>query len=663
VPNYDETRREPVILPAKIPNLLVNGSSGIAVGMATSIPPHNMGEVCDAIIMMIDNPDVTLDELMSVIQGPDFPTGGIICGREGIRDAYATGKGLVTLRARIEREENKKGRVSLVVKEIPYQLNRTKLIEKIAELVKSGKIPEISDIRDESDRHGARLVIQIRKGEDDDIVLNRLFKETPLQETFGVNMIALVEGRPRLLALKQIFSHFIAHRAEVIRRRTQYLLEEAEARAHILDGLRIALSDIDEVVRIIKTSHDTAQAAGALIDRFRLSQVQADAILRMSLGKLTGLEQEKLEKEYHELLARIKEYKGILADKTLVMDIIKEDLFDLKEEFSAPRCTEITEEVQAFQVEDLIAEEDMAVTLSHEGYVKRQPMAVWRRQKRGGKGITGASMKKGDFIEQLYVASTYDTLLFFTDRGRLHSLKVHEVPKLSRQSRGRSLQNLLRLPADHFVTSVIPVRDFDDRYVLMVSEKGIVKKTVLSAFQNIRRSGIIAVSVNRTDRLVGAVLTSGDKRVLLGTRKGMALQFQETDVRPMGRTARGVRGIALQPGDEVVGLCVALEGNSVLTVCENGYGKRTAFEAYRVQKRGGKGIINIRTGARNGDVVAVMAVEDGDDLLAVTAQGMMVRMPVNAISVIGRATQGVRLVSLNEGDRLNSLARVVDVEV
>jgi len=661
VPNYDETRMEPVILPSKFPNLLVNGSSGIAVGMATSIPPHNLDEVCDATVKMIEDPEVSVEDLMETVKGPDFPTGGIICGRGGLRDAYTTGKGLITLRARIHREEDKRGKVSLVVTEIPYQLNRTKLIERIAELVKAGKFPAISDIRDESDREGSRLVIEIRRGEDDDVVLNRLYKETPLQETFGVNMIALVEGRPKLLNLKQIIRYFIDHRAEVVRRRTSFLLRVAEERAHILDGLRVALANIDEVVRIIKSSRDPDEAAERLRERFSLSEIQAGAILRMSLSRLTGLEQEKLEAEYHELLAKIREYQGILGDPALVMDIIKEDLFDLKEKFKSERRTEITEAVQDFQMEDLIAEEDMAVTLSHEGYMKRQPLSGWRQQKRGGKGITGASMKHGDFIEHLFIASTHDTLLIFTDRGLVCGLKVYEVPKLSRYSRGRSLSNLLNLPKDHTVASVIAIRDFDDRYVLMATARGLVKKTVLSAYQNVRRSGIRAIGVEgESDRLVGAVLTLGENEVLLGTRKGMALRFHEQDARPMGRTARGVRGIGLNPGDEVVGLCIAEKGLTVLTVCENGFGKRTDFGAYRTQRRGGKGLINIRTTGRNGNAVTVMAVRDGDDLLAVTAKGMMVRMPVENISVIGRATQGVRLVRLKEGDRLNSLARVVE---
>ncbi|MHC4600540.1 MAG: DNA gyrase subunit A [Planctomycetota bacterium] len=662
VPNYDETRTEPVVLPSRLPNLLVNGSSGIAVGMATSIPPHNLEEVCDAVVRVIEEPDVPLNELMKVVQGPDFPTGGIICGRKGIRDAYTSGKGLITLRARIHREEDSKGRVSLVVTEIPYQLNRTKLIEKIADLVKSGKLPAVSDIRDESDRDGSRLVLEIRRGDDDEVVLNRLYKNTPLQETFSVNMIALVDGGPRLMNLKEMIRCFIDHRIEVIRRRTEFLLREAEARAHILDGLRVALADIDEVVRLIKASRDPEEASAGLRKRFHLSEIQAGAILRMSLSKLTGLEQEKIEKEYHDLLEKIAEYRKILADEALVLDIIREDCFDMKARFKGDRRTEITEAVQAFQMEDLIAEEDMAVTLSNEGYVKRQPLSGWRRQRRGGKGITGASMKHGDFIEHLFIASTYDTLLIFSDRGKVYGLKVYEVPKLARQSRGRSLRNLLSLPHGDSVASVIAIRSFDDRYVLMASARGTIKKTILSAFQNTRRSGIIAVKVDAADRLVGALLTTGDDNVLLGTKQGMALRFHERDARPMGRSAQGVRGITLRPRDEVVGLCVAKSDLSVLTVCDKGYGKRTLFNAYRTQRRGGKGLINIRTTGRNGEAVAVMTVSDGDDLLAVTAKGMMVRMPVANISVIGRATQGVRLVGLKDRDRVVSVARVVEEE-
>ena len=660
VPNYDETRTEPVILPSKFPNLLANGSTGIAVGMATSIPPHNVGEVCDAAIRLIENPDVGLDELLCAIPGPDFPTGGSLCGRAGIREAYETGKGQVVLRAKVHPETDSRGKVSLVVTEIPYQVNRTRLIERIADLVKTDELPQVTDIRDESDRQGSRLVIEIRKGEDHEVVLNRLFKETPLQETVWIQMIALVNGRPRLLPLKEILRHFLDHRAEVVRRRTRFLLREAEARAHILDGLRIAVQNIDEVVAIIRSSKDTAEAGARLAERFRLSDLQTDAILRMSLGRLTGLEREKIEAEYHALLEKIREYRQILADPALVQDILKEDLHEVKEKFRDARRTEILDEAPTFQCEDLIAEEDMAVTLSHEGYVKRQPLTLWRRQRRGGKGITGASMKEGDFIEHLFIASTHETLLILTDRGLLCGIKVHEVPKLSRTSRGRALQNLLSLPEGHAVASVLAVRDFDDRYVLMATAQGTIKKTVLSAFQNFRRSGIIAIKVDGDDRLVGAALTSGEDDVLLGTRLGMALRFHERDARPMGRSAQGVRGISLREGDAVVGLCVARPGLTVLSVCEHGFGKRTPFDDYRTQRRGGVGLINIRSSGRNGNVVTVMTVSDDDDLLAVTAQGMMVRCPVAHISVIGRATQGVKVVSLYEGDRLNSLARVVE---
>ena len=659
VPNYDETRTEPTVLPGRFPNLLCNGSSGIAVGMATSIPPHNLNEVADAMIRLIDEPETTVDELLEIVKGPDFPTGGIICGRSGIRAGYRTGRGHLTVRARAEVEENRGGRQAIVITEIPFQLTKSGIIEKIAELVKEDKLDGISDLRDESDKQGIRVVIELKKGEEPDVVLNQLYERTPLQETFSIIMIALVEGRPRTLDLKELIHHTIQHRIEVIRRRTRHLMKLAEERAHIVEGLKIALANIDAIVRTIKASKSTAEARVALMAQFTLSELQAKAILEMQLSRLTGLERDKLEEEYRELIERIAYYRTLLENPAMVLGLIKQDLEDLKKKHGDPRRTEIRDqEVEAFTDEQLIPEAEMAVTITHEGYIKRLGLDNYRRQRRGGVGVTAADAKEGDFTERLLVASTHDTLLFFTSLGRAYWKKVWELPELARTARGRALVNLLNLEAGEKVASIMAVREFDGRFILMVTEQGTVKKTALEEYSRPRASGIIAIRIDAGDRLVAAVLTSGKDDVVLATRNGRAQRFGEAEARAMGRAAHGVRGIRLKDKDAVVGVCLAEPGATVLTVCEKGYGKRTDFEEYRAKHRGGQGVTNILTTERNGPVVSVMNVKDGDEVMLMTANGMVVRSPVDQVRSAGRATQGVRLMTLREDDRIVAVARI-----
>jgi len=663
VPNYDGTRMEPVILPSTFPNLLCNGSSGIAVGMATNIPPHNLTEVATAIIKVIENPEVKATELMRHITGPDFPTGGIICGRSGIISAYKTGRGRVIVRARVGVEQLKNDKRNIIVTEIPYQLNKTNLIEGIAALAKTGKITGISDIRDESDKEGMRLVIELRRGEDENVVLNQLFSHTELQKTFGIIMIALVGGRPVTLGLRRLIDLYIDHRVNVIERRTRFLLDKAEKRAHIIEGLRIALANIDAVIETIKKSPDVETARARLMKNFKLSEAQANAILDMRLQRLTALETEKIESEYKTLQADIKNYKAILADKKLVLDIIKADLKELRDKFGDDRRTEIiSEEAETFSVEDLIAEENVAVTISHEGYIKRLPLSTYRKQHRGGKGITGAYRKEGDFLEHLFVASTHDYILFFTNLGRLHWLKVYDVPQMSRISKGRAIINMLNLDKDEVITSMIPVRTFDDRQVVMATNLGAIKKTPLEAFSRPKKGGIIAINLEKDERLIGVQLTHGNDEIILGTHDGQAIRFKETDIRSMGRSAHGVKGITLRKGDYVKDMIVVEPEGDLLTVCENGHGKKTPFSEYRLQHRGGSGIINIKTSERNGKVVGLKSVKPDDDLVIITAQGMVLRIPATEIRAIGRATQGVRLASLEEGDRIVGVARVAKDE-
>ncbi|GAB61227.1 MAG: DNA gyrase subunit A [Candidatus Jettenia sp.] len=662
VPNYDDTRQEPIVLPSKFPNLLCNGCSGIAVGMATSIPPHNVHEICDGIIKIIDNPDVTIDELMHIIKGPDFPTGALICGTEGIKEGYRTGRGTITVRARVHTETTKSGKKSLVVTEIPYQLNRDNILERIADLVKEDQLKGISDIRNESDREGSRLVIDLKKGEDEEVVLNQLYKHTKLQDSFSIIMIALVNNRPETLNLKQMLVYYIEHRKVVIIRRTQYLLAKAQARAHILEGLRIALQNIDKVIQLIKTSSSVDHARQELISQFSLSEVQANAILDMKLQRLTGLEQEKIEEEYKKLCADIKEYEAILANEKLVLAIIKKDIEEVKERFGDKRRTEIVNAITELNLEDLIAEENVAVIITHEGYIKRLPLTSYRKQHRGGKGVTGAEMKEGDFIEHLFVASTHDYILFFTDQGRVYWQKVYDIPQMGRTSKGRALINLLELKEDENVTSLIPVRDFDERQLVMATSNGIIKKTPLCAYGNPKKGGIIAITLDEGDKLICVKLTNGKQDIILGTEQGKAVRFSETDVRTMGRVTHGVKGITLKDSDKVRGMVIVDENASLLTVCEHGFGKRTDFGEYSAHHRGGQGVINIKTTDRNGKVVALLDVRDEDELIMITAKGMVIRTSVNTVRAIGRNTQGVKLFSVVEGDKLVSVARVVPEE-
>jgi DNA gyrase subunit A len=705
VPNFDETRDEPTVLPSKFPNLLCNGSSGIAVGMATSIPPHNLGEVCDALVKVIEEPEATVADLMQIIRGPDFPTGGVICGLKGIREAYETGRGNCVVRGKVDVEEGKGGRKSLVVTEIPYNVSKKRIIERIGELHREGRIQGIADLRDESDKEGMRLVVELKKDADEQVVLNQLFRNTPLQDTFSIISIALVKDRPQVLNLKELLVAYKDHRVDVVRRRTKWLLDRAEAEAHILEGLLIAIDAIDEVIAIIRASPNVPEAEKRLVARFRLTAIQATHILRMPLSKLTGLEREKLQKDLAELREKIAEYRAILADQRLVLDIIREDLLELKAQHGDKRRTEISGEVGEFVQEDLIPDEAMAVSISHEGYVKRVPLATYKRQARGGKGVIGADMKEGDFIERLFVASNHQTILFFTDRGRVHWLKVYELPLLSRTSKGRAMVNLLSLQPDEGVEAAIPIRDFSTGHIVMATRKGTVKKTELSEFSNVRKGGIIAIRLEEDDRLIGVQWTSGDDHVILGTKLGRSIRFPEKQARSMGRATYGTRGIRLRTGDEVKDMVIvpsdlvppgaddveepepegALaeesappadtqvevaddadagpeERLSLLTVCERGFGKRTPFREYRTQSRGGMGIINIRASERNGPVVALKAVALGDDIVMITQQGMVVRTNAGKIKQTRRAAQGVRVIGLNPGDRLVSIAVVREEE-
>lgn len=662
VPNYDETRMEPVVLPAKFPSLLCNGCSGIAVGMATSIPPHNLNEVCDGIIKLIDNPDVTIDELLQIIKGPDFPTGALICGTAGIREGYTKGRGTVTVRARAHVETTKAGKKNIVITEIPYQLNRDRILERISELVKTDQLQGISDIRNESDKDGNRLVIELKRGEEEEVVLNQLYKRTSLQDTFSIIMIALVNGRPETLNIKQMLGHYVEHRIEVLRRKTQYLLTRAQQRAHILEGLRIALDNIDAVIETIKSSENVETARGALVAKFTLTETQANAVLDMRLQRLTALEHGKIDEEYSKLCKDIEHYKAILASETMVLDIIHQELLELKRKYGDARRTEIIGAVEDFNMEDLIAEESVTVTITNGGYIKRFPLSSYRKQHRGGSGVIGADMKEGDFIETLFIASTHDYILFFTDLGRVYWQKVYDIPQFGRTAKGRAIVNLLDLQKGEGISSTIPVRRFDERQLVMVTQNGIIKKTVLSAYGRPKRGGIIAINLDPDDRLIGVKLTTGKQDIVLGSAQGRAVRFEESDVRSVGRASRGVRGIRLKDNDKVKGVVIVEEGATLLVVCENGYGKRTGFEEYSKHHRGGQGVINIKTTQRNGKVVALIDVREDDELMMITAKGKVVRTAINSIRTIGRNTQGVTLISLGKGDRLVSVARVINEE-
>ncbi|HEY3358148.1 MAG TPA: DNA gyrase subunit A [Polyangia bacterium] len=665
-PNYDDKDVEPTVLPTRIPNLLVNGSSGIAVGMATNIPPHNLREVVDGAIALIGNPAITIPELMQIIPGPDFPTAGFIYGRNGIRQAYETGRGQLTLRARATIEENEKtGRSLIAVTEIPYQLGTDRLIEKIVELIKEKRLEGVSDLRNESDRDGMRIVIELRKDAVPQVVLNQLWKLTPLETTFGVNMLAIVEGRPKLLTIKDALARFVDHRRDVVARRCRYELRQAQERAHILEGLKIALDHLDAVIALIRASRTVDEAQSGLMETFGLSERQSKAILEMRLQRLTGLERDKIVAELEATLAEIARLEAILADEALLMALIVGELEAVRDQFGDERRTVIEDAVDEISLEDMIAQEDMVVTASHSGYVKRNPISLYRAQKRGGRGITGAGTTEEDFIAQLFVASTHDHILMFTNKGRAYAKRVYEIPQGGRATRGKALVNLLELQEAERVVEMQPVREFSEgAYVVMATRKGVVKKTALTAFQNIRSSGIIALSIDEDDDLVDVRITEGTFDVLIGTQNGMAIRFDEERVRPMGRTARGVRGIALREssGDAVVGMAAIRPDSdeTLITVCERGYGKRTPLADYPIKNRGGYGVITIKTTERNGKVVGVRIVRDDDDLMIITDRGKLIRMPVSGIPLIGRNTQGVRLIRLEEGEKVVAVERLAE---
>lgn len=658
IDNYDGEEREPNVLPSRFPNLLVNGVTGIAVGMATNIPPHNLGEVIDGLLAMIDAPDITPLELMDYIQGPDFPTAGFILGRSGIRQAYTTGRGSVTMRARAEIEESQ-NRTRIIVTELPYQVVKARLIERIAELVRDKHIDGITDLRDESDRTGMRIVIELRRDVNADVVLNNLYKQTAMQSNFGINMLALVDGKPQTLNIKEVLYHYLQHQIEIIRRRTQFDLNRAEARAHILEGLRIALDHLDEVIALIRASRTTEIAREGLMTQFNLTIEQAQAILELRLQRLTGLERDKIEEEYAELLKKIEEYRAILADEQLVLDIIKDELNEIKMTFGDERRSEITVGAESILDEDLIPQEDVIVTISHTGYVKRQPLSVYRSQRRGGRGIMGMGTKDDDFVEHLFVTNTHDYLLFFTDKGKAYRLKGYEIPELGRAARGTPIINLLQIEQGESVNAVIAIKDFnDDKHLFFATKKGIVKKTPLVDYINMRRNGLIAITIREDDELIGVKLTEGDQEIILGTRQGLSIRFSEQDVRSMGRNATGVIGIRLAEDDCVIGMEIIDEESEVLVVTAKGYGKRTPVEDYRIQTRGGKGILTLNITDRNGHVVGLKIVNENDDLMIITALGVLIRTSISGISSMGRNTQGVKLINIKEPDEVSTVARV-----
>ncbi len=664
-PNFDDTLKEPTVLPALIPNLLVNGSSGIAVGMTTNIPPHNLTEVIDGCIAIIDNPGLSDDKLMKIIKAPDFPTGGIIYGYDGVKEAYKTGRGRIVIRGRATIETGKNDRQSIVVTEIPYQVNKAMLIEKTADLVHDKKIEDISDIRDESDRDGMRIVIELKRDSNAEVVLNNLYKHTQLQTTFGVIVLALVDGRPQVLTLRQLLDHFLKHRNEVVVRRAKYDLAEAEKRAHILEGYIIALDNIDEIIRLIKKSKDVPSAQEGLMKRFKLSEIQAKAILDMRLQKLTGLERKKVEDEYKETIKLIERLKAILASKKLQMQIIREELEEVKKKYGDERRTEIVYDFEEFSVEDMIAEEDVVITISHSGFIKRFPVSGYRRQSRGGKGVMGATTKEDDFIEHMFIASTHNYILLFTDEGRCYWLKVFEIPEAGRTARGKPIVNLVQKQQDENIKAFVPVQEFDDKhFIAMVTEQGMIKKTALSEYGNVRRTGIAAITLQKNDSVKDVKLTDGTQDILIGTNYGMAIRFHEDEARQVGRTALGVRAIKLNKGDKVIGaIAVKHRTTTVLVAAENGFGKRSELDEYRVSHRGGKGVITLRVTDKTGKMVATREVLDNDDIVIVTAQGVVIRQPAKEIRIAGRNTQGVRLIRLESGDKISAVAAVPSEDV
>ncbi|HOV80162.1 MAG TPA: DNA gyrase subunit A [Bacillota bacterium] len=659
IPNYDGKTEEPTVLPSRIPNLLVNGSSGIAVGMATNIPPHNLGEVIDGINMLIDNPEAGVKELMRVINGPDFPTGGKIIGREGIWDAYLTGRGSIKVRARATVEKMSGGKNCIIVNQLPYQVNKARLIEKIAELVKDKKIDGISDLRDESDRRGMRIMIELRRDANPQVILNQLYKHTQMQETFGVIMLALVNGQPRVLNLKEMLFYYLEHQKDVVVRRTKFDLNKAEARAHIVEGLRIALVYLDEVIKTIRASRTPDTARKALVEKFSLSEKQAEAIVEMRLRQLTGLEREKLEQEHKELTEKIACLRAVLSDEKKVLKIVKDELGEIRKKFADARRTVISDESVSLDAEDLIPEEDVVITVTNQGYIKRIPLDTYRSQRRGGRGVTAMGTKEEDFVRHLFITTTHHFFLFFTNQGKVYRLKVHEIPEAGRQAKGTAIVNLLYVEGDERITTVIPVREFSPgQYLFMATRYGMVKKTPLNEYDTSRRDGIIAISLREGDQLVDVKLTSGEEEIIMASRDGLAIRFPEKEVRSMGRNTSGVRGMRLAAGDEVVGMETVRPDACLLAVTENGFGKRTDLSEYRSQSRGGKGIINIKMTERNGGVVAIQVVKDEEEIMMISAEGIIIRIKAEDISKTGRSTQGVRLMRIDQGDSLVAVAKV-----
>ncbi|MDQ1334945.1 MAG: gyrase subunit [Thermodesulfobacteriota bacterium] len=663
IPTYDGSLLEPVVLPTRIPNLLVNGSAGIAVGMATNIPPHNLSEICQAVERVIDHPDISVRELMQVVPGPDFPTAGFICGKKGIREAYESGRGIIKMRARAFVEKVGHNRERIVISEIPYQVNKGKLLEKLGEQVREKKIEGISEIRDESDRDGMRIVIEVKRDGVALVILNRLYKFTQLETSFGIIFLAIVGGRPHVFTLKEIIEHFIQYRREIVVRRTIYELKKAEARAHILEGLKKALEFLDEVIELIRSSSDAREAKTRLMSEHGFSEIQAQAILDMRLQRLTGLEREKINAEYQDLIKDIARFKAILENPAMVLKIIKDEVKEVKELYGDERRTEILEDVDDIDMEDLIAEEDMVVTISHNGYIKRNPISLYRAQRRGGKGMTGARPEGEDFVEHLFVASSHDYFLFFTNKGRVYWKKVHEIPEAGRMSRGKAIVNLLDLKKEERVATILPVRDYEEgKYVVMATREGLVKKTELTAYSHPRSIGTMGVKIREGDELIAVRVSSGDQDIFLTTREGKSIRFSESELRGLGRVATGVIGIRMAPGNAVVGMETIGEGATILTVTENGYGKRTRTDEYPRQAKGGKGVLTIKTTERNGPVVYSYEVNDQDQLMIITGHGKIIRLRAGDISVIGRNTQGVKLIDLGEGEKVVGVAKVMEDE-
>lgn len=661
-PNYDGEESEPVVLPARYPNLLVNGVTGIAVGMATNIPPHNLNEVIDGVQALIANPDITPVELMEYIKGPDFPTAAFVMGRQGIRQAYLTGRGSVTMRARATIEENN-GKARIIVHELPYQVIKARLVEKIAELVREKKIEGITDLRDESDRNGMRVVIELRRDVNPSIILNNLYKHTQLQSNFGINMLALVNGEPKTLNIRDMLYHYLQHQIEVIRRRTEFELKKAEARAHILEGLRIALDHLDEVIALIRGSQTADQAREGLIERFSLSHEQAQAILDMRLQRLTGLERDKIEAEYAELMRKIAEYKAILADQQLVLNIISTELAELKDRFGDERRTELMASDEEILDEDLIPREDVIISITHTGYIKRLPVGTYRSQKRGGKGVVGMGTKNDDFVEHLFVSNTHHYLLFFTNKGKVYKLKAYEIPDLNRTARGTPIINLIQIEQGETINAVIPVQEFDsEHFLFFATRQGVVKKTPLDDYVNIRKVGLIAISLREDDDLIGVKLTDGNQEIIMGTAQGMSIRYSEQDVRSMGRSATGVKGIQIDDDDTVIDMDVIVPDKDILIVTSKGYGKRTPVADYRIQNRGGKGIKTLNVTDKNGPIVSLKVVENDEDLMIMTASGTMIRTSMEGISTMGRNTQGVKLINTREDDTVATVTRVARSE-